>query len=108
MLEYRRREEGRRAGLTSSPDFFRTSEGLNGFSSSSLSSEPCVGDSSNCCLGFKIAVSVDDRECEIFLASALSAVGEVDCECGSDSVCDFDCVCLAYGSPVLSGDPVLF
>jgi hypothetical protein len=69
MLEYRRLDDGRKAGLTSSPDFFRTNDGLDSgpSSSSSLSSDVCVGES-NLARGIMIAVSVDDRECDIFLA----------------------------------------
>lgn len=79
ILEYLRLDEGRSAGFTSSPDFFRTSDGLESgpSSSSSLSSDDCVGES-NFVLGIMIAVSVDDRECEIFRASADSAVGDTD------------------------------
>jgi hypothetical protein len=80
MLEYRRLEDGRSAGFTNSPDFFRTSDGFESCSSSSLSSDPWVGDSKCVCRGMMIAVSVDDRECEIFRASALNAVGDVICE----------------------------
>lgn len=63
MLDGRRRA-GRRAGRTSSPDFFRTMGGLLDISSS-LSSGELVRASSRF---VSIAVSVDDRECEIFLA----------------------------------------
>jgi hypothetical protein len=77
MLEYLRLDDGRKAGLTNSPDFFRTSDGLLSIpSSSSLSSDDCVGES-NLGRGITMAVSVDDRECEILRASADRAVGDV-------------------------------
>lgn len=65
MLEKRRHEDGRSAGLTSSPDFFLTMTGRERWSESfSLSS--VEGD-----LGFvshTIEPSVEDLECEIFRA----------------------------------------
>jgi len=77
MLEYLRLDEGRRAGLTNSPDFFLTSGGLtlrpSSDSSSSLSSD---GDSVMIRSGMMMAFSVDDLECEILRAVALNAVGE--------------------------------
>lgn len=75
MLEGRRREAGRRAGLTSSPDFFRTMGGrLVGPSLSSSSSESCLEDAGEViriCVGDSnmMLESVLDRECEILRAS---------------------------------------
>lgn len=89
MLEYLLLEDGLNAGLTNSPDFFLTSEGLlSNKPSSSLSSEVAVGETSNDVeRGMISAVSVDDRECEILRASAVSAVGETVCDTGSESAC---------------------
>jgi len=95
MLEYRRLEDGLRAGLTSSPDFFLTSGGLtrssSSSSSSSLSSE---GDSVTTRSGMMMAVSVDDLECEILRAVALNAVGEWMVVVGSENE-----------TPFLAGEP---
>lgn len=80
MLEYLLLDDGRRAGLTSSPDFFLTSGGLlKPLSSSSLSSEPDVAFAESVKDGLEtmIAVSVDDLECDIFLASAVRPFGDV-------------------------------
>jgi hypothetical protein len=76
MLEYLRLDEGRRAGLTSSPDFFLTSGGLTRSPSSESSSLSSDGDSVTARSGMMMAVSVDDLECVILRAVALSAVGE--------------------------------
>lgn len=77
MLEYLRRDAGRRAGFTSSPDFLRNSGGFirNPSSSASLSSEDVVmtgqvSRGSTLCLESKI--SLDERECAILRASAES------------------------------------
>lgn len=89
MLEYLLLDEGRRAGLTSSPDFFLTRGGLrNPPSSSSLSSDPEVAFADSVKLGLEttIAVSVDDLECEIFLASAVNMFGEVTWVVGSEEL----------------------
>lgn len=68
MLDGRRRAvAGRRAGRTSSPDFFRTIMGL-GEVSTSLSSGELVSASSWRKDAAGIAESVDDREWEIFRA----------------------------------------
>lgn len=79
MLEYLLRDDGLNAGLTSSPDFFLTSDGLlRGPSSSSLSlsSVLWVGESAN--VGLEMTISaVFDLECEILRASGVRAVGEV-------------------------------
>ena len=98
MLEYLRLDEGRRAGLTNSPDFFLTSGGLtrspsSESSSSSLSSD---GDSVTIRSGMMMAFSVDDLECEILRAVALSAVGEWMVVVGSEKE-----------TPFLAGDPSL-
>lgn len=101
MLEYRRLDVGLRAGLTSSPDFFRISEGFDkGPPSSSLSSEVAVSDSvvKDAVRGNMIAVSVDDRECEIFRASRESGVGDVVCDTGSDLPAS---LCSLAGEPSL-------
>ena len=101
MLEYLLREEGLNAGLTNSPDFLRTSEGLlrGPSSSSSLSSVVPVGDSTK--VGLEMTISaVLDRECEILRASGVRAVGEVVWDTGSDSV-------RWMWLPTLSGEPSL-
>lgn len=68
-------EEGRRAGRTSSPDFFRTIGGLGMGSSPSLSSESCIEESE-----MALATSiVEDRECEILRASWDSALTRPFC-----------------------------
>lgn len=85
MLEYRLLDEGRRAGLTSSPDFLRTSGGLTlRLSSSSLSSDVCMGDSVKS--GLTMLVAVEDLECEILRASGERAVGDVMVVVGSERV----------------------
>lgn len=102
MLEYRLLDDGLKAGLTSSPDFFRTRDGLHVIaSSSSLSSVVCAGESANDVRGMMMAVSVFDLECEILRASGVRAVGDVVCDTGSELVCPI-------GAPFLSGDPSLF
>lgn len=77
MLDGRRRDDARRAGRTSSPDFFRTIEGResrrpsSSTSSSSLDSFlNLVGSVTWTVLGSKLMLlSVVDRECEILRAS---------------------------------------
>jgi hypothetical protein len=75
MLEGLRREAGRRAGLTSSPDFLRSSGGFirNPSSSASLSSEDVVMTgqvSSGSTLCLESIISLDEREWAILRASA--------------------------------------
>lgn len=83
MLEYLRLDEGLRAGLTNSPDFFLKSGGLiwrPSSSSSSLSEGDSVMRS-----GMRIVVSVEDLEWEILRADALRAVGEWIVVVGSEA-----------------------
>jgi hypothetical protein len=85
--------------LTNSPDFFLTSGGLtrspsSSESSSSSSSLASDGDSVITWSGMTMAVSVEDLECEILRAVALSAVGEWTVVVGSEKE-----------TPFLAGDP---
>jgi len=81
MLEYLRRDEGRNAGLTNSPDFFLRRGGLEcGWSSSSspLSSVPDVAVDDSVMPGevTTMADSVLDLEWDIFLASGVNVLGD--------------------------------
>ncbi len=86
MLDGRRRDGGRSAGLTSSPDFFRTMIGLcGGLSAPSLSSgeataDDAVDDDGDCAVAATSTLmepSVEEREWLILRASRESGGGDV-------------------------------
>ena len=75
MLEGRRREGGRSAGLTSSPDFFRTICGFCWISSSVSSSEPVNEFPTDLLAGMDDSVA--DLACDTRRPPAFSSSNEV-------------------------------
>jgi hypothetical protein len=86
MLEGRRRDGGRRAGLTSSPDFLRSSGGFIRSSSSSASLPSDELTIVSVLMGWIMCcesmISLEDRECAILRASADSVRATVTGGCG--------------------------
>lgn len=86
MLDGRRLDEGRRAGLTSSPDFLRSSGGFirSPSSSASLPSDELMMVSvwMGWIMCWDSMISLDERECEILRASAEREQASVTGGCG--------------------------